>query len=114
MIRRFGKRKWGGELEVNEGVTVKKINIAIKDIGFRMDFTGYDEYWMPHYAFSPIGRVTHHLTSPEVMVYALGDRTVAQWKSYLLRMLYDEHPEWRKAAYERERLRRNRRKRKQK
>jgi len=108
-MRRFGKRRVGGELEYNKGVTVKAINREIKDLGFQMYFNGYDELDFPSYGWRPIGRVTHRLKNPVITVYALGDYTIPEWKHELYLRLRETDPKFEIAAKNRQRKKRRRR-----
>lgn len=108
-MRRYGRRRLGGSLEYNKGITVKAINKEIKDLGFKLSFYGYDELDFPSYKFSPIGRVTHQLLNPVIKVYALGDYTVKEWKHQLYLKLRETSPAYEVAAKNRQRRKRRRR-----
>lgn len=105
MGRRYGKRNIGAELEYNKGITVKKINKAIKDLGFQMYMAGYDEFEFPNFGFRPIGKVTHKIDNPIVQVYAIGDYTIKEWRGILFKLLKDTNTRYPHAARERERKR---------
>lgn len=111
MVRRYGKRRFGGDLEYNKGITIKKINLNIKDLGYQIYKAGFDEYDFPHYGFRPIGKVTHKLKNPVVRVYALGDYTIKEWRGVLFKLLKETSPRYLKAAQERERKKKRRRER---
>lgn len=82
--RVFGKRKIPKSLEYNSNVTIKKINVHIKDLGYRVRFAGYDrEYLFPCYSFYPIHSTSVKLINPIIMVYALGDYTIEEWRKQL-------------------------------
>jgi hypothetical protein len=108
-MRRFGRREIDGSLEYNKGVTVKAVNLEIKDLGFQMYFNGYDEWGFPWYGFRPLGRVTHRLKTPTVICYAIGDYTIAEWKGVLLKLLKETDPRYETAALNRQRRKRRRR-----
>lgn len=108
-MRRFGKRKISADLQVHKGVTVKKINLEIKDLGFQIYFNGYDEYSFPHYGFRPIGKVTHKLTNPVHHCYSIGDYSVSEWKGILYTKLRETDPRYEAAAKNRQRRKRRKR-----
>ena len=77
---RFGKRMIPKDLEVNRGITIKKINVALKDYGYQLRFTGYEpEYEFPTYAVYTISPLSPAILHNAWRVYAIGDYTVQQW-----------------------------------
>ena len=111
-IRRWGKRKYGGELEFDKGVSIQAINRRIKDLGFEIYRIGHDEpFEFPVYAFRKHGKskVKHKIKNSSIRVYALGDYSVEEWRRNLLRKLRETNPRYEKAATERERKKKRRR-----
>ena len=69
---RFGKRKIPKDLEAYRGITIKLINIALKDYGYQLRFTGYEpKYDFPTYAVYSITDISPAITNNTVSNYGI-------------------------------------------
>ena len=85
---RFGRRMIPKDFEVNKGITIKKINVALKDYGYQLRFTGYEpEVDFPTYAVYTISQYSPTIANNAWRVYAIGDYTVKQWVREVIKRL---------------------------
>ena len=108
---RYGKRKIPKDLEVNSGITVKKINLDLKEMGYMIKFTGFEpKYEFPTYRIHSISAAAIPLEDNFWMVYALGDYTVEEWRREVIKRLRTQNPKDAERAVHRGGMNRMRRK----
>lgn len=113
-MSRWKKQTFSKDLEVHKKVGIKQINIAIKDLGYQLCKDGLGELQFQRLLFRirPGSKVTHKLANPKILVYAIGDYTIEEWRGILFKKLYETSPKYLHAASERERKKKRRREKK--